>query len=310
MYKNGHFGCIYYPITTQIPLVNKHTITKIKKRNNNEIRIQSAIKRNPYYYLFFYTFSSHEPISIGIMDTKYIESTQPIETSKFILLGYKEILFDSFESYTTNKSNKILCDLYIHLLKGLKLLQNSNIIHFGINSTNIIVSNGTPLITEHSNSCFSNDDLKCRIMGFKNVPFECKVIEYLLEIGLSSISLSNIYELTKYTEKKGIQNNDLLVGMNSKIDFLRKFINKPTKDIVEQLLTFSSTWDNYSLSILFLGLLSPREINPFITKWTAILQTNISPDPTKRNTIETSLEQISELLYNSDIQDLLMVSSV
>ena len=309
MYKNGHFGCIYYPITTQIPLVNKHTITKIKKKNNNEIRIQSAIKRNPYYYLFFYTFSSHEPISIGIMDTKYIESTQPIETSKFILLGYKEILFDSFESYTTNKSNKILCDLYIHLLKGLKLLQKSNIIHFGINSTNIIVSNGAPLIAEHSNSCFSNDDLTRRIMGLKNGPFECKVIEYLLEIGLSSISLSNIYELTQ-PSKNNEENNDLLVGMNSKIDFLRKFINKPTKDIVEQLLTFSSTWDNYSLSILFLQLLNTHKNNIFITKWTAILQTNISPDPTKRNNIETSLEQISELLYNSDIQDLLMGASV
>ena len=86
------------------------------------------------------------------------------------------------------------------------------------------------------------------------------------------------------------------------MECLKKYINKPKIDIINEILKHSSTWDNYELSILYLHIIGniTRVFilkNTFINKLTNILSKNIGPDPTKRESLKGSIEKL-ENLYN------------
>ena len=86
------------------------------------------------------------------------------------------------------------------------------------------------------------------------------------------------------------------------MDCLKKYINKPKLEIISQILTYSNTWDNYELSVLYLHILGNvvrvfSLKDTFINKLTNILSKNIGPDPLKRETIIASIEKLDKLFY-------------
>jgi hypothetical protein len=316
MYSNGHFGCIYSPIffleNNQTTTKETPQITQIKRRNNNELKISKLIKSIPNNSLYFHTFVSCEPIQLGIMNEEYL---QKVETNTpFVLLKYNNIHFNSFESFTTNKSNKHLSDLYIYLLKSVKLLLKNKIVHLNANKETIIVSDETPLLTDfscaqlmHNTQLMDNHDLfSSSTKSNASTIFEIFTIHYLLENELSSISISNIYDLEKLYKKQ-----NLLVDMKEGSVFLKRFINKPIKQIIEEISTYYYTWDNYIINSIFLSLIEEKYSlhcntqNKFVLEWITLLKTNTTPSPIKRYTVESTIEKMEELVFNSEIRDLL-----
>lgn len=306
MYSKNNFGCIYCPIFLS-NVQNKITpsyISQIKKRNDNEIKIHKSIKTIPYHKLHFHTFFSCEPMNVGIMEEKYLQK-QKVETqSSFVLFKYNKLIFDSFDSYTTNKTNKFISNLFIHLLKSIKLLLRNEIVHFNLSTQNIVIVDEMPLITDFSNAQQCNNLFTKETETYTIL--ELFTIHYLRTNELTSISISNIYDLLNDYKK-----HNLLVDMNEGILFLKRFINKPLKQIIEELSKFYYTWDNYSISDIFLSLLQSKygihynTQNQFVLKWVDLLKTNMNANPLNRYTVESTINKIEELVFNSDINDLL-----
>jgi hypothetical protein len=311
MYSKSNFGCIYSPIflcknedTTNNKTLNIDYISQIKKRNESEIKIHKSIKTIPYHKLYFHTFFSCEPMHVGIMEDKYLQK-QKVETqSSFVLFKYNKLIFDSFESYTTNKSNKFLSDLFIYLLKSIKLLLRNEIVHLNLSKQNIVIVDEMPLITDFSDAQQFNN-LFSFVTESSSI-LELFAIHYLTTNELSSISISNIYDLLNDYKKQY-----LLDDMNEVIIFLKRFINKPTKQIIEELTKYYYTWDNYSISGIFLSLLQTKygihynTQNQFVLKWIDLMKNNMDPNPLNRDTVESTINKIEKIVFNADINDLI-----
>ena len=74
------------------------------------------------------------------------------------------------------------------------------------------------------------------------------------------------------------------------------------------MLNYFSTWDNYSLSIMYLNILigihkTIQKKNKLIILFMRLLIENINPNPLKRNSIETTTNKFKMLIYNSDISE-------
>lgn len=313
MYTNDHFGCIYCPIFFQdvSPTKSPSHVSQIKKRNNTEIKIHKTIKSIPYHSLHFHTFVSCEPIQIGFRDQDEDQDDDQEEymqtNSQFILLKYNKLIFHYFNSFTSNKSNKYLSDIYISLLKSILLLVNKQIIHANVNQNNIIFVDETPMITDFSNACQPSDfehEITTKNIDNLNLKiFEHFIIHYLIDCDLTSISISNIYDIINEYKI-----HNLLGDMNSKTLFLKSFINKPKTNIIQQLLMYYYTWDNFSISSIFLTLLNKNHCNTqnrFVLKWIEILETNMNANPLKRYTVEFTINKMEEIVYNAEINDLI-----
>ena len=91
---------------------------------------------------------------------------------------------------------------------------------------------------------------------------------------------------------------------------LQPFINKPKEEIIKEIIQKNwATWDNYSLSIMYLSLLKnifkPTtttrsnqniENNPFVVGFSHLLTQNIQSE--NRQTIQKSASLFTEFLYN------------
>lgn len=318
MYSNKHVGCVYYPIhktqktqnKTQDKMQNTQIFSQMKKYNANEIYIQKLLKKIPNSSSFFYTFQTCEPINIGMMNQE--DNMQQIDSDdSFVLLKYHRINYQTFTSFldSTNKSNKQLFDIYAYLLKSIQMLIQNNIVHFNICEKSIILNeNNLPLLTMSEKSWYINDDFNMKTRQYPPnfvIPFELFVIQYILENKLTSISISNIYDICRHYKDKYPSLN-LLVDIENGVLFLKIFINKPSSTIITELFLFAKTWDNYSLSIVFLRVLQSQQPNTkskFIVDWINQLQTNIDIDPRKRHSVETTYLNMSESRYHATAED-------
>ena len=93
--------------------------------------------------------------------------------------------------------------------------------------------------------------------------------------------------------------------------------NTDTLSIIKELLQNWITWDNYSLSIMYLRFLYYLNINGyieniFIENLTELLLTNIHPNPKKRLDIDTTLFKFNQSLYekSTDIKVLQAVTNL
>ena len=83
----------------------------------------------------------------------------------------------------------------------------------------------------------------------------------------------------------------------------------PLTERKNYILRFWNTWDNYSLSIIYIKFIyfiirsNDKSIfkNGFVSYFTELLLMNIHPDPTRRLSLENTLKQFNKYLYNNPI---------
>jgi hypothetical protein len=113
---------------------------------------------------------------------------------------------------------------------------------------------------------------------YAHKPLEAHVLFYLIQNNMPTISYSFIEEICHIFTK----NLTVLELFSEKyresykataIESLKKYVNKPKSDVILDILSKHNTWDVYSLSIIYLELLSCvfNEDNDFKTKFTYIL---------------------------------------
>lgn len=253
------------------------TTTRLTRNTINELTIQPLIVAIPNYRSFFYTFHMAEPVDVGRLNQEYIESSEFIK-SPFILLTSDRFLVTTSLSFLTNVKRCI--DMYVHLMKGIQLLNEVGIVHLDISWKNIIVKDGVlPLLRG-----FEQSTTKVTTNKMLETPIECRVIRHMIRHRLTGLSKHTAEEIC------GSDESDLA--------FLTHYINR--SNVIDSLLSNSKTWNVYSLNHLFLDILTNTiKNNTFLTKWLELLkQTNHPPFYYVEKTID--------LMVSSEMSDLSM----
>jgi len=298
-------------------------VIKLFEECSNEIEISEKIKEIPYFFLYFSPVKSSKILNISEIDENILELSEIAERKYYVLLLLEDLYYSSFSHFFNNLSNSRervseLFQTYTYLLKAINVLNSNNIVYFNITDEKIgFNKKKQPILKNFSQSFTNKSDFGKRFTKYMpevySLPLETHIITFLKDESREkkSISQTNIEEICK----DFIVKNQALRGFPQ--EFIKNFykslvsqglsfsiINQSREKIVEKMIKYSTTWDNYSLSALFLpivtkireNLVSP---NTFFEGFSQLLLLNMDPNPEKRLTPLKTIEKFQDLFDNS-----------
>jgi serine/threonine protein kinase len=339
--SQGGFGCIYYPgiKCNGKPQDNKHVVSKLQKNNEssiNEIHIGELIMDIEDYMLYFLPVVSSCPIKLGSINKNLLEECDILSTSddkeketKYILMEIPYVKNKSFyailiDMYSSKKHIIVgLIENYSYLLDSLSILLKNKLVHFDIKSENILYNQNThlPLILDFGIS-IDIDTFKYKNIGIYFYTYspdyyiwslEVHVINFLLYETRGPLTAADIKricaEYVKYN--KGLINfSEEFKGdyLKSCENCLQVYVGMDKKKTIDLLITFYPTWDNYSLSILYLKTFSfmfPQGFhkNSLILYFSQMLLYNIHPNPNKRYSLEETKQKFKDIFFMEEQVD-------
>jgi hypothetical protein len=310
---------IRYKIAT-LDLFIKNELTNIKK-----------IQKCQNFKSMFYICEKSDPLKIAKYEEefKYLESGREIGHDNTILLKYEDLELLSLKSYlkALSSSKKYIYSViffYKYLLVSLHKLYENHVVHNNICFDNIVIDklNDIPLITSFTFSInLLSPDLESYLRhifiiydpSYYQLPTEFHILSYLYTNKLESLSYINIESIINDI----IINHDLLntfgdsiVSLNREesIKYFSKYVNKSYNFILNDIIQFSHTWDNYALSIMFLKMLiylhrCLNKQNKFIILFMKLLVGNISLNPEKRVSIIDTTNKFEKILDSLEFTD-------
>lgn len=314
-------GCVYFFLDS-----NKNRNIKPKKKSKlhkmvkndflirNELTNVLKIQKIHNCTHFFYVFeNSYELVSNNL------------KTINNLLLKYDNCELKYLKIYLQSLSSpKIyifkIIQFYKYLLNSIQLLVNNNIVHNHIQFGSITVNNDLPLLTDFSFSFstdISFDNIKPFFIEYEpsylEWPMEIHILTFLITNKLPSLSFSNIdHIITQVVENHSILKTFgpqvVSIYKEEAISYFKKYINQSYDYILSDIFLYSSTWDNYALSILFLriliGIHKTIEIqNKFIIYFMKLLVTNIHLNPLKRLSIVDTTNKFEAILESVEPKD-------
>ena len=299
----------------------------ITKKNDfffmNEMNVCEILKNISYYENYFLLLKEFNTIKIANID-KHILINEKYEkdkkTQNFILCKYKNINLINFTVFIYNlPTPKLfifhLLDSYKYLLNTLIMVNEKNICFFHLSAKNIFFTDHyKPIIKNFENSIILDNlknDYFIKIIenseDVTNKPLEVFLLNYLIRFDEESLSESLIDIICE----KYIKNLKFLEFFskdynkkykNECIKTLKKYINKPKEIIMNDILKYINTWDNYSISILYLDIViimikTFSLKGTFINKFVTILLKNILPEPSKRESLHNT-QILNKKLYD------------
>lgn len=287
----------------------------------NNINICEKIKEKYKLSTNYHIITDYNSISISEINEKnnHYNTISNINSNKYVLLEYNKEKHLDFYNFLFNLPNPKLfifhvLDSYIFLLNSLLKLQQINVCFFNLSVKNIIFTKKYKPILQNFDTSLMLDKC-CNIEYFSKIidkiddyvykPIEIHVIFYLIKNNEDSLSFSAIDSICN----NFIKNMQILLLFSENfrqnyyktaMSCLKKYINKPKLEIITQILTYSNTWDNYELSILYLHIIGniTRVFllkDTFMNKLTNLLTKNIGPDPTTRDTITDTTSKLDKL---------------
>jgi len=340
--SQGGYGCVFHP---EINCKGKETtkkkyISKIQKNDfsaENEIsigkHIEKAIKTKEEH-MYFAPVISQCPINVSKIKVKGVDECKIIEgnnVTDFLLMKIRYInggVLDTFIS--ENKNSSLIFSLFVSILSGLlkrvEFLIQNNIIHFDIKGQNIIYnkSSGQPVIIDFGLSIpveklQHGDDLYHYFYIYAPEyyiwPLEVHLFNFLENVS-EHLTMKNIKSLAHDYVKNNWALHALSPGFRKKyeemcVHVLKKYLGVPVPEIKREILQYWKTWDNYSVSIMYLkyvymlfGTDNTVEKNPYLIFLTKILLTNIHPDPARRISVAKTLQTFEKIPFNANIDQI------
>ena len=309
---------------------NKTNIVSYDFFSINDIKISEIIAKIPYYKNYYDIFIDYDFIDIGKIGEKIIENVDL--NTKYIIFNYNDEKRIGFRDFLLNFQNNInnnvninkkfvfnILNTYTSLLTSLLKLNENNICFFELSAENIVfaLNSNQPFLNSFKNSLLVSDlntsyihKIIKNINNYTHKPLEVHVLFYLIVIEEETLSLSFIETICKnYVNSMDILS---LLSQNYKrsyekacVDTLKKYINKPKKAIIADILNYSQYWDNYSLSILYLHIIGSISNlfslkGTFMNHFSLLLIKNIHPDPLKRETLKETSGNYDKLFENAD----------
>ena len=327
--------CVFYFFNEHEIQIKKQKIHKIVKLNlfiQNELTNHQKLFHINNRKKHFYICENTSEIKITEIqdDDTTIEETRStkdntvlFEFEKRELIYLKNYLKNLLEECNYTKYILTIIQNYKHLLNSLQLLVDNYIFHNHINFDSIVIDKFD--CTLLSNFSFSinylhpdiDEYIKHFIIAYEpsyiEWPIELHILSYLLTNKLNSLSSYNIENIINDV----VKNNHILNSFGDAVvssyktealEYFNKYVNQSYHFILTDILQFVNTWDNYSLSILFLriliGIHRTIEIkNKFIILFMKLLVGNIHLNPLKRLSINTTMERFNTLLHSLEPKD-------
>ena len=291
----------------------------------NEIENSKSIKQkiDDYDWRFF-LFNTSESLRIAEIDSasepQFARSNNNNNNNNILLtFENRPIIYLDVYLKSLSCSRKYIfqiIEFYRYQLLTIDLLVSINMVHNNICLNTIVIDSfENPLLTNFRFSIDLNTKTHVtHIISEKNydsyiLPEFC-LLKYQLSNKLESLSMYNIEKVIKqFIVDHTILNtfgpkivNDY---MESALLYFSKYSNKSYDQNVSDVLLFSSTWDNYALSIVYLKILIGlhRVINvnnKFIILFMKLLVNNIHPDPSKRQSIKQTSERFELMIDDID----------
>jgi len=314
---------------------NNKYFTKIKQHNFssiNEANICHIIKKIPYYSNNYLIIEDYDFINIGEINEKIItkyENYEKTSHNNYLLLKYKNSKYIHFNDFLFNliKPKMLIfhvIESFSHLLQSLIQLNENDICFFDLSYENIVFdldsrekpklcNFNSSLLISKLNQAYITNIIK-NIKDYSLKPLEFHVLFYLIENDITTISITFIEEVCEIFLKnmsildlfsENYRNSYKILCVES----LKKYINKPKNDIIEDILSYGTKWEGtkwevYSFSLLFLHIFGniSRVFSlkgTFISKISIVLLKNIHPDPSKRGDLQ-ELHHTYNKLFNDE----------
>lgn len=327
----GGFGCIFYPGIKCNGTTDKvmHNATKIQRQDfnsKNESVVGSILKQLPSYPLFFLPVLSSCSIDLRKVTTREIKKCKLIKNYKddYVAMNlpflHETKFIDIIQNKPANEIIMVLIETFQYLLMGLEKLRQLNVIHYDLKIENVLFKYQThePIIIDFGIS-IPLDRVNEKTMPNYFYVFLPEYYVWCLEINIICYLLHETDSVL--TEDEALFIADLYVKHNKglegctqsfkdtflkqSIEQVKRYVKQPRTQVIQELLSHRHTWDNYSLSIMYLKLLQSffSQFNiqhTFITHLNTLLLINIHPDPTKRLTIQETAERYSQIFYMDD----------
>ena len=340
--SEGGYGCVFHPEVScdGKEIKNKEYVTKIQQKDfsaENEIKIGQILKDKyenrkdkPLINNFVPVISSC-PIKMSklkIDDKDKCKVFKNIDTTNMIMLKIRYIESKDFDTYIIeNKNSSVifltLISAYNYLLKSLALIQNANIVHFDIKGQNIvfdlkkvnpiIIDFGLSLPMEHVKNDNLYDYFYVYAPEYYVWPLEVHYLNFLLHISENPKdddlkSMVQLY-ISKNAAFDGFSKDFKKEFQKLCYNELKKYDNLTLIEKKNKVLKSWNSWDNYSLSIVYLKFLfyitktNSEQIlkNNFVQHFTEILLLNIHPDPMKRLGLVKTMKLFNKFLFDSKI---------
>ena len=347
----GGFGCIFNPALNKKgqEMIGSKYASKIQKYDEsaiNEINIGKVIKNINGYLNHFSPVLYHSKIHISKSKTNLLNKCSIIKKKNQDTYVNMKMVWQAggpFVDFIVKRKNtkEVVNHLilsYNHLLRSIKILIENNILHYDIKGNNILLQENLklPILIDFGLSINMKQllvpNVKMKTLKYNFYVFAPDYFLWPLEVHYISYLLNendrpddeDIRDIAKkcvYSNKalyKNFSPRFLEDYENECIKTLMQYKkNTDTLSIIKELLQNWITWDNYSLSIMYLRFLYYLNINGyieniFIENLTELLLTNIHPNPKKRLDIDTTLLKFNQSLYEkaTDIKVLQTVTNL
>lgn len=289
--------------------------------STNEIKISEKIKEIPYWVDNFDIVEGWDLIQIAKIEEKSVEKVDyqdAVREKKYILLQYLDKKEKSFPDFLFSFSSPVsflfhVLNTYSTLLEYLQHLNQHGICFFDLSTEHVFFQkNNRPLLCHFQNSLIKErlketyiSSILTKVQDYTCKPLEVHVLFYLIENSEETLSYSymemivDIFIETKpffsffsQEYKENYKKEAIL--------FLKPLINQPKSVIIHKMLSYVDTWDNYSLSVIFLHVIGHVSQSfdlkeDFMKHFLQLLSKNTNPNPLKRERLEESIYNWNKL---------------
>jgi serine/threonine protein kinase len=357
--SQGTFGCVFHPgiqCKTNKTESDKY-ISKVQVQDltlKQEIDNGKAIRKIPGFKDRFAPILTHCKVDVSTIDNKQVDKCDVIMdsvhevppprfiSSKMSYAGNKE-LGEYLESLLTQplkndsvfhidnqleKYLKQLSNAHIYLLESIKLLGDSNIVHYDLKQNNIIynIRQDIPILIDFGLSIqmdkLTPDTYKNAFYSLYET-YEVWSIEILLLCYITkhihkkdfkfTTAITSLQEVKNHisvyiTEnralQKGILESERITFKKQIFEYVNSFLGKSWQTLWNDLIKSYKTWDNYSLAVVFIKELYHTEIPTldqpmptFLSNYINELKRVILSPPVKRPDAFTTLLTVKNIFH-------------
>lgn len=314
--------CVYFFLDCN----KKHNIQPTKKQQYHKMVKNDFFIRNELSNVLKIQKLSHYKQKFHVFENSYELVINNLKPDNNLLLKFDNCELIYLKNYFRSLSSpKIyifkIIQFYKYLLNSIQLLVNNNMVHNHIQFGSIMIDkHELPLLTDFSFSVSTDivfNNIKPFFIEYEpsylEWPIEIHILTFLITNKLNSLSFSNIENIITNVIKHHyiLQTFGLEVVSIYKeeaICYFKKYINQTYDYILTDIFLYSSTWDNYALSILFLRILIGLHKticiqNKFIIYFMKLLVTNIHLNPLKRLSIVDTTNKFEAILESIEPKD-------
>lgn len=310
-------------------------IQRKDEASKNEMVIGTLIQSISDYKMFFVPVLSECDIGISKLESGKLEHCDIFKKrgEAYTIMKMKYVKGKTYFDYITSLKKEgesavvasdvkqrisekklmlTVIDSFTYLLNGLYRLLTKNIVHYDLKGNNILydAKKNHPIIIDFGLSInvknLNSDNMRFYFYTYTPDYYVwCPEIHFISYLNQKSedgiLREKEVKQITSDIVKK----NKPLKRMYSKCflekyrkalaEYYKKYIGQSKSYVENDLLQHYATWDNYSLSIMYLRILHylfPDGFmkNGFITSFSQILLQNIHPNPERRLTIHETIE--------------------